>query len=165
MNTSRDTELAYYYDEYHQPLLRYLLGLVHVYETAEDLCQETFIKAFRAWDQRDITSDARGWFYRIARNTAYDYFRQQRRALTTQLADDDPSLAQLPENEAQIADAQSILAAMHQLAPHYRIPLMLYSYAGYDIRSIAALLECTDATIKTRLHRARNQFRQHYVAG
>lgn len=165
MNTDQDSELAQFYSEYHQPILRFLISLVHEYETAEDLCQETFIKAFRAWHQRDTRIDARGWFYRIARNTAYDYFRQQRRAMTTQLADDDPSLARLPENETQIADAQVIHDAMQQLAPQYRIPLLLHSYAGYDVHSIATMLECTDSTIKTRLYRARSQFRQHYIAG
>jgi RNA polymerase sigma-70 factor, ECF subfamily len=155
-----DTQIAEFYAEYHQQVVRFLMSLVHHSETAEDLCQETFIKAIRAWDQRDPALDPRGWLFRIARNTAYDYFRQQRRTPVTALSEE--AGPPIPSTETRLADTQAILAAMHQLEPHYRIPLMLYSYAGYPVRDIAQLLDVSDTAIKTRLHRARHQFRQHF---
>jgi RNA polymerase sigma factor (sigma-70 family) len=76
-----------YYDE-HQLLLRYLKRLVSDCEAAEDLCHETFIKALQHWNQHDPAANARGWLYRIASNTAYDYLRRRRRVAMTTLTDE-----------------------------------------------------------------------------
>src|SRR3712207_3045731 len=76
------------YHEYHQPIQRYLERLVGQHETAEDLAHETFIKALRHWDQHDPAAPARGWLYRIATNTAYDYLRRRQRVAMTPLTDE-----------------------------------------------------------------------------
>lgn len=75
------------YGEYHGPILRHLERMVRDRETAEDLCHEAFIKALRHWDDLDNAAGARGWLYRIATNTAYDYLRRQRRIAMTPLDD------------------------------------------------------------------------------
>ena len=67
------------YEEYQRPVLAYLTRLVSDREAAEDLCQETFIKAMRGWEGRDPTASVAAWVYRIATNTAYDYLRRRRR--------------------------------------------------------------------------------------
>src|SRR3954465_1006970 len=77
------------YEEYQRPLLAYLTRLVSDREAAEDLCQETFIKAMRSWEQRDTSASASAWLYRIATNTAYDYLRRRRRIRFTALLDTD----------------------------------------------------------------------------
>src|SRR5262249_6202405 len=66
------------YEEYQRPVLAYLTRLVSDRETAEDLCQETFIKAMRGWEGRDSSASVGAWLYRIATNTAYDYLRRRR---------------------------------------------------------------------------------------
>ena len=148
----------------YQPLIqRYLERLINNRETAEDLTHETFIKALRHWEQLDQVTSARGWLYRIAANTAYDYLRRGRRIEITPLTDDYAEVFAAPARETRFDDAEPILAALHHIPEHYRLPLLLAT-AGYDHKDIAAALNSNVNTIKTRVHRARMQFRQHYAA-
>jgi RNA polymerase sigma-70 factor (ECF subfamily) len=93
------------YQDYHQPIMRYLERLVHQHETAEDLTQETFIKALRNWQQLDQVASVRGWLYRIATNTAYDYLRRQQRIGFISLMSDDTQLVKGSETEMRRGDS------------------------------------------------------------
>jgi RNA polymerase sigma-70 factor, ECF subfamily len=152
------------YHQYHQPLRHYLGRLVRDRETAEDLCHETFIKALRHWDERDQAGNARGWLYRIATNTAIDHLRRQCRVMITPLIDTREAIGHIPTLESLFADAEPVWAAVNGLPEHYRVPLLLQCEAGYTLHDIAAMLDCNINTIKTRVHRARQRFRQLYMA-
>ena len=146
------------YREWHQPIQRYLERLVGQRETAEDLVQETFIKALRHWDQHDPAAAPRGWLYRIATNTAYDYLRRKRQITFTSLTDSQAAI------ESRLDDVEPILAALRQLPEYYRTPMLLSLHAGYGHKDIAAALKSSVNSVKMRVHRARIQFRQHYIA-
>jgi RNA polymerase sigma-70 factor, ECF subfamily len=161
-HTTSTSSVEQLYGEYYAPIQRYLERLVSNREAAEDLAQETFIKALRHWEQHEVAR-VRGWLYRIATNTAYDYLRRGRRVEIAQLTDDDAQVFAAPPMETRIDDAEPILAALRCIPEHYRLPLLLAS-AGYDHKDIAAALNSNVNTIKTRVHRARVQFRQHYAA-
>jgi RNA polymerase sigma-70 factor (ECF subfamily) len=152
------------YHEYHQPLGRYLARLVIDRETAEDLCHETFIKALCHWSERDQAGNVRGWLYRIATNTAIDHLRRQCRVASTPLTETHEALGLASAMECQFADAEPIWVAVNGLPEHYRVPLLLQFGAGYTLQDIAATLGCNINTIKTRVHRARQRFRQLYMA-
>jgi RNA polymerase sigma-70 factor (ECF subfamily) len=152
------------YQDYHQPIIRYLERLVHQHETAEDLSQETFIKAMRHREQLDQVASVRHWLYRIATNTAYDYLRRQQRVAWSSLSSDESKLADIPAPERHWDDDEPILTALHHIPDHYRIPLLLYEYAGYDLKDIATAMGINVNTVKTRVHRGRTRFRQVYVA-
>ena len=147
------------YRDEHAPVLRYLQRLVDSRETAEDLVQETFVKALRHWDQRTGAS-ARGWLFRIARNTAFDYLRR-RRQLPVLPLDDHTVPGTAPP--MAVDDTEPILEALRLLPDRYRVPLLLQLTGGYAPSDIAALLGCNAGTVRTRLHRARAQFRALYV--
>ena len=155
------TSIEQLYQEYHQPILRHLERLVHHHETAEDLCQETFLKALRSWNQHDSSASVRGWLYRIATNTAYDYLRRQRRIVMTPLNHD---VILAPQLETHQDDAEQMWTALNQIPDHYRVTLLLQFWAGYSLHDIATALQVNVATVKTRVYRGRVQFRQHYVA-
>jgi RNA polymerase sigma-70 factor, ECF subfamily len=157
------TSIEQLYTDYYQPILRHLERLVRNHETAEDLAHETFIKALRHWNQLDQVTSVRGWLYRIATNTAYDYLRRGRRVDIQPLTDDHAQRFTAPPIETRFDDAEPILAALHRIPEHYRRPLLLAT-AGYDHKDIANALHSNVNTIKTRVHRARMQFRQHYAA-
>ena len=152
------------YHEHHQPLLRYLYRLVRDREAAEDLCHETFIKVLRHWHTLDTATAAKGWLYRIAANTAYDYLRRRRCVAITPLADEHEASMCVPAVETQFDDAEPIWIALNHLPEHYQVPLLLQIWAGYTLNDIAAMMSCNVNTIKTRVHRARLRFRQVYVA-
>ncbi len=158
------TAIEQLYHAYHQPLHRYLAHLVHDSATAEDLCHETFIKVLRHREHLDTLTNVSGWLFCIAKHTAYDHLRQQRRGRTTTLTDTHatqlatPAMGMLPDA------AEPVWQALRRLPEHERIPLVLQSWAGYSLEEIASVLGCTVTTIKSRMHRARVHFRQVYVA-
>ena len=157
------TNIEQVYTDYYQPILRHLERLVRNHETAEDLAHETFIKALRGWEQLEQVASVRGWLYRIATNTAYDFLRRGRRIDMQPLTDDHAQVFTAPPIETRFDDAEPILAALQHIPEHYRRPLLLAT-AGYDHKDIACALNSNVNTIKTRVHRARMQFRQHYAA-
>ena len=152
------------YQEYQRPLLAYLTRLVSDREAAEDLCQETFIKAMRGWEQRDAAASVTAWLYRIATNTAYDYLRRRRRIRFTALLDSDLPPSGEHSMESRVDEQEPVRAALEQIPPIYRLPLVLHSYEGRGTQEIADALGCSNSAVKTRLFRARERFRQVYQA-
>ncbi|HEX5691226.1 MAG TPA: RNA polymerase sigma factor [Roseiflexaceae bacterium] len=151
------------YRDYHQPIVQYLKRLVNQHETAEDLAHETFVKALRHLEQLVQVSSARSWLYRVATNTAYDYLRRRRLVEMQPLTEAQSQVFAAPSIEARFDDMEPILAALQHLPEHYRRPLLLAT-AGYDHETIATALNSNVATIKTRVYRARNRFREVYSA-
>lgn len=152
------------YADYRRPVLAYLTRLVGDREAAEDLCQETFIKAMRGWDGRDPSASAVSWLYRIATNTAYDYLRRQRRIRFTPLLDAEDSAGETIALGSRLDEREPVLRALEQIPAMYRLPLVLHSYEGRSTQEIADSLGVSNSAIKTRLFRARERFRQVYQA-
>src|SRR5262245_33967369 len=73
-----DITVEMLYMSYHAAVLAYLSRLVDDRATAEDLCQETFLKVLRVWDSGAQIVNVSAWIYRIATNTAYDHLRRRR---------------------------------------------------------------------------------------
>lgn len=150
------------YQEYRRPLLVYLTRLVSDRDTAEDLCQETFVKALRWWEDHDPQASAVAWLYRIATNTAYDYLRRRRRLCFMPLLETERSLEEGHSMESRLDEAVPVQSALSQLPSEYRIPLMLHSWVGCSTQEIARVLGCSNSAVKSRLFRARERFRQVY---
>lgn len=150
------------YQNYQRPILAYLTRLVSDRETAEDLCQDTFIKAFRSWSQHNPNANPASWLYRIATNTAYDHLRRRRRIRFTSLPDLEPYLDSAPSVESHLDESEPVQAALAQLPTQYRVALVLHSCEGRSTQEIAAALGCSNSAVKTRLFRARERFRQVY---
>ena len=147
------------YHEHRRPLLAYLARLVDDREAAEDLCQETFLKALRSWARHDPAASPVAWLYRIATNTAYDHLRRRRRALITSLGEVDVLAG---GNAVGLDEGEGVRQALAQLPARYRVPLLLYTCAGHSLQEIADALGCSHAAVKMRLLRARERFRQVY---
>jgi RNA polymerase sigma-70 factor (ECF subfamily) len=146
------------YHEHRRPILAYLVRLVGDREAAEDLCQETFLKALRSWARHDPAASPVAWLYRIATNTAYDHLRRRRRAALAPLVEVD-TLAGAP---AGLDESEGVRRALAQLPARYRVPLLLHACAGHSLYEIADALGCSHAAVKMRLLRARERFRQVY---
>lgn len=150
------------YEEYQRPILAYLTRLVSERETAEDLCQETFLKAMRGWASRDPEASVAGWLYRIATNVAYDHLRRRRRIRFISLIDTDQPFSAEHSMESRLEEGEPVQHALAQLPAMYRLPLLLHSYEGRGTQEIADTLGCSNSAIKTRLFRARERFREIY---
>lgn len=147
-------------------------------EDAEDLVQETFLQAYRKWDQFEGRSAPASWLYSIA---AHGCQRMRRRragepprteSLDEQLpsglelvaripsSDDGPLDAELRREAAEIVDR-----ALGKLPADYRLPLVLKEIAELSLREIATILGIRKATVKTRVHRGRLALRAALAAG
>ncbi len=150
-----------------------IFGLAYRYvkniPDAEDILQDTFIKAFQSLQkcQLDENSYFTTWLYRIAVNCAMDHFRKQRRLEGDDgwqrdlLATDENAVALSPEGEFQ---RQEIKARMEQvlngLSPRKRMIVVLRHYQQLKINEIAAVLGCSQGSVKKQLFVALAQLKK-----
>ena len=134
---------------------------------AEDVVQETYLRAWRGLARLRDRGAVLGWLCRITRNVATDRVRrlQRRRAdsldrevaeglgpLIDFIATDDPG----PEAQTASAEVQNALAAvLDQLKEKHRVVLLLREVDGMSYEELAAALGCPVGTVESRLHRAR----------
>ena len=149
------------YQAHYSALLAHLARLIGDQMQAEDLCQETFLKALRAWDQQDVITNQLAWLYRIATNTAYDHLRRRQRLHFTPLYEHDaPPDADSMERRVDVQEPVRRVLAM---LPAESRQLLLSSYAGHSTQELAAALSCSDTAVRLRLFRARERFRKMYL--
>lgn len=138
-------------------LLRFAFWLSRDHAIADDVVQETML---RAWEHLDGLSDdraAKGWLLTIARRELARLY-ERRRAPTVDIeqlaAAEDPALAARVE-----PDHDDLYAAIQGLEADFREPLLLQVLFGYSTKEIAAELGVAQGTILTRLFRAREKLR------
>lgn len=153
------------FNTYQHAITAYLSNLLDDTDRAQELAQETFLRAYCALARGARVEHPRAWLYRIATNAARDHFRRARRVQWLPLRDGDcdPALPQSNPSEA-VADRLVVQSALVRLAPEYRIPLLLHLSEGLSTAEIAAVLGISRDAVKMRLYRARERFRQTYRA-
>jgi RNA polymerase sigma-70 factor (ECF subfamily) len=160
---------------YERPIFALLFRMVRDRELAEDLSQETFIKALNAIESYRPEFKFSSWIFKIANNAAIDHLR--RRELDTLSLDGSPH-AETPEamqaTALQIGARQespldtveakelggAIEIAIGRLRPEYRSCILLRHVEGRAYEEIAEMLDLPLGTVKTYIHRARNELRQ-----
>lgn len=144
---------------------------------AEDLVQETFTRAWRSWDQLDDRARARPWLYAIARHACQRMHRKRAgepprlESLDELLPRPAPTVPDLrpgadPHLTRLRSEARELVErGLATLPPTFRIPLVLADVAELTIQEISAVLGIREATVKTRIHRARLKLRAILAAG
>jgi RNA polymerase sigma-70 factor (ECF subfamily) len=139
-------------------------------EDARDVCQETFLRAFRALPGFKGQAKFSSWLYRIALNLCRDWIRRQRRAPTVQMPEGvDPvemasetgpveSIETLVERRELSAVVEE---AMALLPDEQRTAIILKEYHGMTFQEIADLQGCPLSTVKTRLYQGLTVLRRH----
>ncbi|HHC07700.1 MAG TPA: sigma-70 family RNA polymerase sigma factor [Actinobacteria bacterium] len=135
---------------------------------AEDIVQETFLKAFRAYDSFQEGTNLKAWLYRILTNTYINkYRRAQRRPSEVELGElqDLYLFRRLGESsgavesaEQQALDAfvdEDIIEAIESLPENFRMPVILADVEGFSYKEIAEMLDIPIGTVMSRLHRGR----------
>jgi RNA polymerase sigma-70 factor, ECF subfamily len=147
---------------YQVPILNYLYRFVGDVSRAEDMAQETFVKAYRALPRLPADANERAWLYRIATNIARDWNRRRKLIEWLPLLSRDNEQAAKGDHAGQIVESQAVQQALASLAPNYREPLILYSMQGFSTAEIAEILALSQSAVKVRLFRAREMFREAY---
>ena len=130
-------------------------------EDARDVCQETFLRAFRSLAGFRGQSKFSSWLYRIALNLCRDWMRRERRTPVVQPPEDVDllELAAAAEPAESIEDlvarqdlTRLVERAMAALPPEQRTAIVLKEYHGLTFQEIADLVGCPLSTVKTRLY-------------
>lgn len=138
-------------------LFRFAYWLARDRTIAEDVVQDTLLRAWRSFGSLGSDTAARPWLLTIARREFARRF-ERKRFETVDIDDlsdlEDPALA-----AADAQDVMDVRAAMMKLESDYREPLVLQVLMGYTTEEIAAHLELTPGAVLTRLFRARQKLR------
>jgi RNA polymerase sigma-70 factor, ECF subfamily len=138
-------------------LLRFAFWLSRDLALAEDVVQETMLRAWKAQDSLLDEGAAKPWFLTIIRREYARSF-ERKRLITVDVDDliarEEPMLA-----AAQDQDLAEMRAALFKLPEEYREPLVLQVLMGYTTAEIAAELDLSGAAVLTRLFRGRKQLR------
>lgn len=156
----------------YQRIFRYILSMIRDTAEAEDLTQETFLRAYRRRDTLRDEGAQTAWLYRIATHVSLDRLRQYaRRAPTESDTDldqvevaelDAPSLQQVIEQDEMSGCVQGYL---NRLSDKYRAVILLHDMHELTAQEIARLLGESLANVKIRLHRARLKLKAALQAG
>ncbi len=138
---------------YSRDLQHYALWLCHCPDTAQDLVQETLLRAWRSLEQLRDLSAARPWLITILRRENARRFER----ITPDFCDiDDQQVADAPDHDTRI-EALVLHRALAELAPDYRDPLLMQVLEGLSYGEIAERMGLTEAAVTTRLFRARQK--------
>jgi RNA polymerase sigma factor (sigma-70 family) len=142
------------YDKYSSRMLGLCCRYVSDEMMAEDVMIEGFLRVFGKIEQFNGEGSFEGWIRRIMVNEALGHLRKQKRILEDTLSDD---ASNIPDYQFadQNMDAEEILDLVGRLPTGYRTVFNLYAIEGYAHIEIARLLDITESTSKSQLHRAR----------
>lgn len=156
-----DESSALSFDDFYRREHRQVLGLAFVLtgslQLAEDVAQDAFTAAFRHWRSVAAFESPGAWVRRVACNRAASVVRRrlvEARAMV-RLARRTQTTVELDEGD------EAFWQAVRQLPPRQAQAVALYYFADYSVRDIAAVLDCSEGTVKTHLSRARTAVARH----
>src|SRR5437667_12236010 len=165
------------YDElirrYQERIYATIYHMTANHEDANDLAQETFIKAYQALRSFKGDSSFFTWVYRIAVNKTINFLKQRKHKTHMSLndldfnAEHDPELVALisdktPRRDANLAELQEKLnAAMQKLSETHRMVVTLHDVQGLSHEEIGQIMDCNVGTVRSRLFYARQQLQAY----
>jgi RNA polymerase sigma-70 factor (ECF subfamily) len=164
---SANDQIERLYRSYHAPIVRYLTRRLGDRDLAEELAQETFMRAMRYLESHETVSSERSWLFAVATNLVRDEARRDSRQrrhlelLRNEAADD----VQEPETTSleRLQEAALARRAVDALAERDRIALLMKE-EGLDYHEIAAALGLSVGSVGTTLSRARRRLVEVYEA-
>jgi RNA polymerase sigma-70 factor (ECF subfamily) len=137
-------------------------------EDAEDLVQETYLKAYRYYDKFEEGTNFKAWLFKIMKNTFINNYRKKQQApalsdfaeieesFETQVNEDTARQTKNPEEELleNVLD-EDVQKALDKLPPDYRMVVLLADLEGFSYKEIAEILEVPVGTVMSRLYRGR----------
>ena len=159
-------------DELYATALRYTKNE----KDAEDLVQETFLKAYNNWDRFEQGTNCRAWLFTILTNTFINKYRRKKKEREILNADDLRPIEQFffsrektdfydnPERETlHKAFSTDVKEALESLSEEFRMVVVLADLNDFSYKEIAHILDCPVGTVMSRLFRGRKMMRQALV--
>ncbi|MDY7078138.1 MAG: sigma-70 family RNA polymerase sigma factor [Chloroflexota bacterium] len=154
---------------YHTRIYNYVYRLVGNADDAQDLTQDSFLKAYRSLTRGAQPANLSAWLYRIASNTCLDMLRRRRLIhwqplenllAVLHIAGDRSPEEQVLHSERQAEQRAEVERVLAQLPPRYRMYLILREREGFSYQEIASITGDSLDTVKVTLYRARERARQ-----
>jgi RNA polymerase sigma-70 factor, ECF subfamily len=143
---------------------------------AEDLVQETYLRAYRSFATFEEGTNLRAWLFRILTNTFINSYRaKQRRPQETDLAETedlylyknvrtiDPGSRSAEDTMFDLFTDDEVKAALESLPDNFRMPVLLADVEGFSYKEISDILEIPIGTVMSRLHRGRKAMQKELV--
>jgi RNA polymerase sigma-70 factor (ECF subfamily) len=153
--------------EYLDGLYSYAMILSRNRAEAEDLVQETYVRAMQAMGRMRVDSNIKGWLFAILRNIWFNQLRKRRNS--PQMIETDVGYGVAnniiePSKESHglyvsKLEAEQVRAAIHELPAEFREIILLREYEDLSYQEIASVLHCPIGTVTSRLGRARAKLR------
>jgi len=152
---------------YERKLIRVLTRLVHDEELARDLAQETFWKVYSRLDRFDTSRRFGPWLFRIGVNLGLDQLRRRDSPPAASIdhpQGEGPWAFDLPDPDPRIQAelAQEVQFILEKIPVAYRTILVLRDLEGFSSAEVAAIVGRREATVRWRLAKARDAFRDHW---
>ncbi|MEX1078849.1 MAG: sigma-70 family RNA polymerase sigma factor [Homoserinimonas sp.] len=158
MADSQAEALRALHDEHAPALWRYVVWLCGDRELAEDIVQETLLRAWKRTVQFDPAGvSARAWLLTVARNLVIDEYRSARSRHESPAAIVPDRIS--ADHTDSVLDAWLVSDALAQLSPEHRVVVVHAYYRGLSVAAIARILEIPEGTVKSRLHYALRSMR------
>lgn len=150
---------------YDKSIYNYLYRLTGRKEDAEDLTQKTFIKLYKSLKSINLDKNFKAWLYRIATNTAYDWFRKKKREAELLITEPDKYFETLEPEDAyyNVETSQELESALNKLKPIHKSVLLLFYKESLQYQEIAEALNIPLNTVKTHLYRAKEALKKELL--
>ena len=147
---------AQLYEGYQPLVLGYLIRLLGSVPVAEDLCQDSFLKAFKALPAFRGDASFKNWLFMIVKHRVADHWKQHYSHLSVSLEDwvGKHDIAFVEATPAATGSGEKIRQILEQLPPDYRAILEYRFLRNYSIKETAAALQITESNAKVRQYRA-----------
>lgn len=157
---------------YERPIFSLIYRMVRDRELAEDLAQETFVRALNAIASYNSSYKFNSWIFKIASNHTINYLRKGKLDTVSifgtsdeGLGDRELQIKSITENPHEFTERRElggrIEVAIGELREEYRMAILLYHVEGYSYKEIADIMDIPLGTAKTYLSRARKELKKH----
>lgn len=147
-------------------LYNYALRMTGSPDDAEDLVQETYLKAYRFWDKYEKGTNIRAWLFRILRNSYINRYRKETKEpdtvdfeeiqnFYTSIRDDKADENDLQQKMYGAALSDDVALALASLPEDFRTAVILSDIEGCTYEEIAEFVDVPIGTVRSRLHRGR----------
>jgi RNA polymerase sigma-70 factor, ECF subfamily len=160
----RGSEAAFaaIFERFQGPLVNYIYRIVGDWDAANDLAQDTFLKAYSALPNTDESLQISPWLYRIATNTALDSLRRRKRITWVPFKIEMEPPAPQSDPAPRHAESDAIQRALAQVPADMRTCLVLNMYEGLSYKEIADIVGISTNLVAVRIYRGREKFIEAY---
>lgn len=146
--------------QHREAIYRVAIRMTHRHEDADDLVQETFLRAYASFRRFRGEASTVTWLYRIVTNLALNLLRRRSRFQRAAALFRRDWEAVAPPSVEQDETRRAVQVALETLPPPQRIVVVLFDVEGLSAAQIAEILDIPEGTVRSRLHHARRHLRR-----